>query len=166
MAFKTYYPRENVFPNTQAMALWYDQLKDIEYKVLEVALQKWVTTHKYSPAISEIRETVAEIARADQPPIEWGEGWKQVMDAVAHYGYYREAEALESMDEITREACKRIGFINICLSENITADRACFRQIYEQIAERKKTAAMLPAGLQQLIKKTSVALIGGSNDET
>ena len=88
------------------------------------------------------------------------------MDAVRHYGYYREAEALESMDEITREACKRIGFINICLSENITADRACFRQIYEQIAERKKTAAMLPAGLQQLIKKTSVALIGGSNDET
>ena len=160
MAYKTYYPRENVFPSTQAMALWYEQLKDIEYKVLEVALQKWVATHKYSPAISELSETVAEIARADEPPMEWGAGWQQVMDAVSHYGYYREAEALESMDEITREACQRIGFINICLSENMAADRACFRQIYEQIAARKKTAAMLPAGLQQLISKTSAALIG------
>ena len=165
MAYKTYYPRENVFPNTQAMDLWFEQLKDIEYKFLEVALQKWVATHKFAPAISEIRETVAEITRADQPPIEWGAGWQQVMDAISHYGYYREAEALESMDEITREACQRIGFTHICLSDNITADRACFRQIYEQIAERKKTAAMLPAGLKQLISKTSAALIGGSNDE-
>ena len=46
----------------------------------------------------------------------------------------------------------------------MAADRACFRQIYEQIAARKKTAAMLPAGLQQLISKTSAALIGKTEE--
>lgn len=152
-ALRTYYPRENLMPNQPAMALWYEQLKDIDYNTLQLAVQKWVATNKWSPSIAELREIVAEFARGKNT-LEWGRGWEQVINAISHYGFYREAEALESMDEITREACKRIGFTNICLSENLTADRACFRQIYESLAEREKNTQQLPEGLKMLISQT------------
>lgn len=55
MALKTYYPRENILPNEQSMALWYDHLKSIPYEVAEIALRQWVNHNKWSPSIAEIR---------------------------------------------------------------------------------------------------------------
>lgn len=69
---------------------------------------------------------------------DWGEGWKQVLDAIRKYGSYRAKDAMESLDSITRQCVERIGFNNICMSENIEADRAIFGMIYEQIAERER----------------------------
>jgi hypothetical protein len=37
-ALRTYYPKENLLPNEQAMQLWFNQLSDIPYKVAEVTL--------------------------------------------------------------------------------------------------------------------------------
>lgn len=59
---------------------------------------------------------------------------------------------VESMSEITRKAVKKLGFRNICLSENITADRANFRTIYEQMAENEYTAKQIPLNLSKLIE--------------
>ena len=51
----------------------------------------------------------------------------------------------------TRQAVKRMGFRNICLSENIMAERANFRTIFEQIADRDHKSAQLSTNLVQLI---------------
>ena len=48
------------------------------------------------------------------------------------------------MSEDTRACVRRIGFQNICLSENITADRANFRMIYEAMSREKKEMLQLP----------------------
>ena len=45
---------------------------------------------------------------------------------------------MESFDEIIREVVKRLGFQNICLSENIVADRARFAEIYQAIKSGKE----------------------------
>lgn len=74
------------------------------------------------------------------------------MKAIGNFGSYREEEALESMSEITRKAVKKLGFRNICLSENSTADRANFRTIYEQMAENEYTAKQIPLNLSKLIE--------------
>ena len=54
------------------------------------------------------------------------------------------SEALDSLDELTRRCVKRIGFQNICTSENVTADRANFRMIYETEAGKRKFENQLP----------------------
>ena len=54
-ALRTYYPREKLLPNEQAMELWFNQLQDIPYKVAELTLNKWVATNKWSPSIADIR---------------------------------------------------------------------------------------------------------------
>lgn len=128
------------------MQLWYNQLRDIPYKVAETVLNKWVAIEKWSPSISDIRQLTSELLNGE--PTDWGDGWEQVEKAIRRYGIYREAEALESLDDLTRQTVKRLGFKNICLSENQQADRANFRMIYEQLAERKIKDAQIPDSIK------------------
>jgi len=164
-ALKTYYPKEQLLPNTQSMELWFRQLQDIPYQVAELALNKWVATNKWSPSIAEIREQAAAIKCGEKPL--WSDGWEEVIRAIKSYGSYRETEALQSMTETTRQAVKRLGFRNLCMSENIMADRANFRMIFEQIADREHETKQLPVQLTDLFEavreKEKQALIGDGN---
>lgn len=164
MALKTYYPRENLLPNDKAMELWYGQLRDIPYEVAEAGLNKWVSLNKWPPSIADIREMASSIVHGDLP--DWGEAWEEVCKAIDRYGAYRPMEALESMSPIARKATERIGFVNLCRSENISADRANFRMIYESLAEREKKDAQMPTELKNLIAQVQgVKMIGGSDGE-
>ena len=58
---------------------------------------------------------------------------------------------MESFDPITRQCVERLDFKQICMSENISADRANFRMIYEQLAERRRQEAQMPEALKNLI---------------
>lgn len=151
MALKTYYPREALLPNQQAMELWYRELCDIPMDVAEAAMRKWVSTQKWSPSIAELRELAAEIQHGKLP--DWGEGWEQVQRAIRHYGYYRQKEAMNSLDPFVKDIVKRMGFVNLCLSDNVSADRANFRMLYEELARRKQTSHQVALPLQEVIKK-------------
>lgn len=157
MALKTYYPREDLLPNNQSMELWYEQLQDLPYKLAEIALRKWVALNKWSPTIADIRATCTEIGQGEVE--DWGSGWKQVIEAIRRFGFYETDQALQSMDEITRKCVERLGFVNICHSEDINADRANFRMLYEQLSERKKQDAQIPSKVMELIKATAPKLI-------
>lgn len=148
-ALKTFYPREQLLPNQQAMGLWFQMLGDIPYQVAEAALQKWVATNKFSPTIADIREIASSIQHGDLP--EWGDAWQNVREAVQRYGWYRHEEAMASLDDLTRECVKRIGFERLCHSEEPELERANFRMIFETLAKRRKTQEQLPTGLSSLI---------------
>lgn len=156
MALKTYYPKENILPNDKAMELWFEQLQDIPYQVAETGLKKWVSLNKWSPSIADIREMATSISLGDLP--DWSEAWSQVQSAIRSYGSYGAVKAMESLPPLTREATKRIGFTNLCMSENPSADRANFRMIYETLAERKKKDAQISAPLRNLISQMSATL--------
>lgn len=151
-AIKTYYPREEkLIPNNQAMALWFHQLQDITYEVAEAALNRWVAVNKWSPSIADIRAEAARIQQGDIP--EWSEGWERAVRAIRRYGSYNKAEAMASLDDLTRQTVERLGYMELCMSENVTADRANFRMIYEQLAERKRKEEQTPAALLVLIER-------------
>ena len=149
MALKTYYPRENLLPNQQAMELWFKQLQDIPYEVAEIGLNKWVSLNKWSPSIADIREMASSVSNGDLP--EWGDAWEEVCRAIRHYGACDATNALESLSPLARKTAKRMGFRDLCMSENPQADRANFRMIYEQLANRQKQDAQLPMTLKMLI---------------
>lgn len=153
-ALRTYYPKEGLLPNNEAMELWFRQLQDIPYKVAEIALNKWVATNKWSPTIADIREATAEITGGGIA--DWGKGWEQVLKAIRQFGMYRAGEAMASFDDLTRATVERLGFRDICLSENISADRANFRMVYEQLAERKKKEAQIPPSILLLMQETKL----------
>lgn len=153
LALKTYYPKDGLLPNNPAMDLWYAQLQDLPYEVASTALNKWVATNKWSPTIADIRSASAELMQGETP--DWGAGWEKVLKCIGAYGYNRQEEALESMDEITRECVKRLGWMNLCISENQMADRANFRQIYEELVARKHQKQVIPLEVMQVINQIS-----------
>ena len=105
-------------------------------------------TNKFKPTVAELREIYTELV---SPTIsDWSEGWEQVSKAIGHYGMYQEQAAMESFDEVTREVVKHLGFQNICLSENIVADRARFAEIYQAIQKRKRTEVNVGSALPNL----------------
>ena len=149
-ALRTYYPKEQILPNQQAMELWYRELQDIPFPVAEAALRQWVATNKWSPSIAEIREVAATVQHGSVK--DWGEAWEQVLTAVRKYGIYNQGKALDSMDQMTRTAAERTGFRNICLSENIATERANFRMIYESLSAQEKSRQQIALPLQEVIK--------------
>lgn len=157
MALRTYYPRENLLPNDEAMDLWFAQLQDIPYKIAQAGLQKWVATNKWSPSIADIREMTSGITFGEIP--DWGEAWSETQKAIRRFGSYRVAEALESLSPLTRKVVERIGFMNLCMSDNESADRANFRMIYETLAERQKRDAQLPAPLKEMLLEIKGSLL-------
>ena len=158
-AVKTYYPRDNVLPNTQAMELWYRQLKDIPYPVAEAVLSKWVATNKWSPTIADIRELASETMNG--APDEWGEAWEKVIKAVQRFGVYQKNEALASLDDLTRRCAMRVGFVQICMSENVSIERANFRDIYNRELERMKRDTQVPETVKQKIEQMHLQMIEG-----
>ena len=139
---------EDFIGTEQALDVWYALLHDLDYQILSKALQQYMLTNKFKPTVAELREIYVELV---SPVIsDWSEGWEKVSKAIGHYGMYQEKAAMESFDEVTREVVKRLGFQNICLSENIVADRARFAEIYQVIQRRKRTEVNVGSALPNL----------------
>lgn len=169
-AIKTYYPSEKLLPNKAALELWYQELKDLPYGVANAALRRHVNTSPFPPAIADLRKGAAGMQKE---PGSWSSGWEQFQAAVRKFGFYQQEDALNSMDGITRKVVRRLGWKELCMSENLMQDRANFRMIYEQEEKQDGEWAALPGNLQAQIKRLqedgSAPRIGGAgtggNDE-
>ena len=150
-ALRTYYAKENLLPNKQAMELWYQALKDLSYSLASAALGKWSQTSRWSPTIADIRETAADITDPDNGE-DWSMGWGKVLKAISRYGWSRPEEALATLDETSRAAVKCLGWQNLCMSENISVDRASFRQTYETMKKRKKEQRQISPDVLAIIQ--------------
>ena len=117
--------------------------------------------------IQEIREITAELVNGKAP--DWGEGWADVQKAIRRYGWCREKEALDSLSPASRQAAERIGWRDICNSENPETLRAQFRQIYQAETQRQHKDACLPESVKKLIagigNSTTAALPVRGNDK-
>ena len=147
---KAVYTQATFLPDADAFNIWFALLGDLEYAVLNAAIQKYMLTNKFPPTIADLREIATTIFAGDVP--DWGEGWEKVLNAIRFYGFYRETEALATMDDLTKTCVQRLGWRNLCMSENNNMDRANFRMIYEQLQERAKKENALPVSLSNTIK--------------
>lgn len=163
LALQEYYPRDKLLQTKEAKELWFRQLEDIPYKLAEAGVQKWVSLNKWSPTIADIREMVASVSLGNTP--DWGEAWNEVQVAIRRYGSYRIGDALDSLSPLARKTAERMGFRNLCMSENESADRANFRMIYEQLANRQKQDAQLPMSLKMLIAEVQKDNLLESKDD-
>ena len=159
MALRTYYPREQILPNQQAMELWFREIQDIPFDVAEMALRKWVATNKWSPSIADIREMTAGIVNGD--PLTWGEAWEKALNAVRRFGSYNKGAALDSLDPLTRKCVESIGYLELCRSENIMVERAHFQKVFEVLAKREQINKQIAAPLLEAISHVQIKGIDG-----
>lgn len=143
VAIKAAYPNSNVLPDKYAMKTWYRALMDLDSCVVENAVWEHISTSPFPPSIAEIREKCA--ARLSPMVAGWGEAWEETQRAIRKYGRYQEEEALASMTRMTKMAVRRMGFQNLCNSDNPVADRAHFQRMYEGMVKEEKRQAQIPA---------------------
>ena len=161
---KAVYTSQNFLPDAESIKIWYQLLKDMPYEIANVSIQKHMATNKFPPTVAEIRSGAAEITDKSH---DWSDGWESFRKAVGRFGYYRREEAFASMDEITRKVVKRLGWKELCMSENIMQDRANFRMVYVQEQNRTMERAMLPEGLRKqmdALQSDVLKAIGGGNE--
>lgn len=144
-SIRSLYPKDNVLPDIDSVKIFYAMLMDIPYDTLVSALKRYVMTNKYPPTVADLRATAAEATRPVSE--DWSAAWEKVRKAIRYFGYYRENEALESLDEPIRTIVKRLGYQELCLTDNMAVDRANFRKIYEQMQAQENERAKLPGSL-------------------
>lgn len=149
-SMKAVFATPNFLPDGDSIKTWYMLLQDIPFEKLSVAVQKHIMTSKYPPTIAELRAAAISTERSVG---NWSSGWEQFQTAIRKFGYYRQEEAFDVMDELTRTVVKRLGWKNLCMSENPIQDRANFRMIYEQEEKRVSESAALPKNLQNEIER-------------
>lgn len=157
LGMRTVYVKDNFLNSPEAVKIWYQLLGDLPYEVLNVAVQRYMTTKKYPPTIAELRGIAMELLEGEQK--DWGQGWEQVRTAIRKYGVYDPKGALESMDSITRQVVTRMGWSEICLSENQEVDRANFRMLYEQLSKKDAEVKQLPPKLQEQLQRLEVKML-------
>lgn len=157
-AMRTFYPRENILPSKEATELWYEQLKDITYETASLALRKWNLENKWSPAISDLREYAAEVRLGKEP--DWMDAWEKVMYAIRRWGTWDYEAAMGSLDELTKKALRGIGgFQRLCETENMSVERANFRDVFTTLAKRQRESERLPDNIRVLIEQTQNKMI-------
>lgn len=162
---KAVYTSPNFLPDADSVKIWYELLKDLPYELANIAIQRHMATNKFPPTVAEIRAAAVESVYR---PVDWSDGWEQFRKAVSKYGYYQQEAALNSLDDLTRRVVKRLGWKELCMSENIMQDRANFRMVYEQEAGRREKETALPKGLHEQIGRlrgTSRQIEGGRHEE-
>lgn len=156
-SLRTAYPAQNFLADEYSIKLWYQMLKDLEYEKVNIAVHQYMLKEHFPPAIADIRRLAVSIDRAE---IDWGSGYQEMIQSVHRYGYMQEKEALDSLSPITRKTVERLGWMNICCSstDDEVANRANFRMIYQQIAEREKSNQMIPDTLAKKIEQMRIAM--------
>lgn len=142
IGIKSAYPASKMLEDNASMDFWYMMLRDIPYDTAENAVMEYICTNVYPPNIAEIRKLCMERMKAPVPS--YDEAWGAVQKAISNYGRHNPQEAFESMDELTAEVVKNMGWSRLCQSENPAADRANFREAYEAKAAAKQNRSQLP----------------------
>lgn len=146
---KAIYSQPTFIPDQDAFNMWFALMGDLPYDVCNVSIQKYMLTNKFPPTVAEIREMAAGVVNGD--PLTWGESWERALNAVRRYGSYNKAEALNSLDPLTRKCVESIGYMELCMSENIMVERAHFQKIFDVYQRREQTDRQMPLQLQEAI---------------
>jgi hypothetical protein len=133
----------NFKPSELTAEVYYQTLSDIDSGELKAAVLHCISQsgRAFAPSIGEIRGAVAELRSiASNVPASfqaWQEVQQQILVNGGDYG------TPEWSSPLVEEAVKRMGWRNLRMSEDQTADRARFLQCYEQIVERATKQEML-----------------------
>lgn len=141
-------------------AVYRRMLADLEYPEANAAIERLIATSKWLPSVAEIREAALTVSAGEVRA--GGEAWGDVLDAVRRFGYMRRPEFA---DPVVAQCVSMLGWGELCSSENQTADRARFIDLYDQLAgkqRREHIAGHLPAATRLRELRSGEAKSAGS----
>lgn len=131
--------------------VWHDTLGDLTLEQCMAGIRLLIQTRQFMPTVSEIRSAVLDLERG--PVTAGGDAWGDVLAAMKSKGAHRTPGIDFTFPDVTTARCvQRLGWRDLCLSENTVADRARFIELYDKLAtetRREKQAPVLAAAREQ-----------------
>ena len=173
MTIQTFYPNYQVENKEFAINAWYAIIGDCDYKLMEKALQAYITTDTsgFAPSIGQLLDKLHTI----QSPQELNEmeAWSLVSKALRN-GYYGAVEEFNKLPPLVQKAVgspdnlRNWSQTDTNSIENVVQSN--FMRSYRLVVNRENEIKKMPADVQALIENTNKtsysAQIGTKNRET
>lgn len=159
-AIKTYFPKDNVFPTKKSVNLWYEELKDLEYSMASAELRKYVSTNRFPPTISDIRECLVDFSEDKHRG--GPEAWEMVMETLSEVDMG--GMATKRFDSLPDTIKKAIGgrrqFIELSKNtEERNLSRNGFIRSYEKLIDDDIGRMKLQPEIRKMIESRSRTII-------
>lgn len=142
------YPNYKLTPQT--IHVYARTLGDLPADMLEAAALQCIATSEFFPTVAALRKAAFEIMAHAQGIPTAHEAWGEVRRAMGTVGHMGKPKFSHP---IVERAVAALGWRDLCLSDNPTADRARFLECYQQLLNRAQVdAAMLPE-VKQVARK-------------
>jgi len=150
------YPNWNVSPYT--VEVYYQDLKDIDAHELEIACQHCRTEagRKFAPSVGELRGAVMDLRRASLQIPSAYEAWGEVLKAFIEVGHNGSPQWSHPL---IAKTVRSLGWRNLCMSEDQTADRARFLQAYEQLTQRAESEMMMVPNVKNYLLENGAEML-------
>lgn len=139
------YRRDKLLDTKEAFDVWYELLKDLDYRTAAQAAQAYMMTEHFPPVPADIRKKAAELAD-DGSDMTEAEAWALVMRALSNgnYGYQEEFDRLPADIQRAVGSAMQIHIWAGDENFNESMERSHFVRTYRTIRERNKQKALLP----------------------
>jgi hypothetical protein len=138
---------------------WVLMLGGIPDEILKAAVIKVCRSSEFFPSVAQIVAAAREFSQEPEPTAE--EAWGEVTAEIQRAGHNLPTKF---STPTVRRAVDAIGWHNLCMSENIMADRVHFLKIYESMrgrsAARQENEAVLQiAGAGDFVKQLTERMV-------
>ncbi len=129
-------------------------LGDLDFDTLKAATLQCATVCTFFPTVAEIRAAAVELqVMAEGVPSDI-EAWGMVVQEIQRVGSYRTPTFSHPLVD---DVVTQLGWRNLCLSDNATADRARFMDAYANaLKQHKRHTQMLPE-VRELVEHKLIA---------
>lgn len=140
----------------EQVSVWYEFFRNDDYEVFRNAVKRIIPKNQFMPSIAELKQEIANISNPILQ-LDIDEEWNNVIQAIRKYGYYRVEEALNSLNEYTRQIVRTIGWYRLCMSENIEWERKTFKELFNNKQDRYEDVLVLSEPTMTLAELTTKA---------
>lgn len=134
--------------NEQTINAWHYLLSDIDGRIAQAAVARWITTERFPPTIADIRSSCIQVnaESADQ-------AWGKVLEAVRKFGYTQKDEALMYLPENIRTIVSRFTWEYFCSMpiDEVSTYFAQFRNAYNAHIDHKRIELQAPEKINQIL---------------
>lgn len=158
------YPRDKAFDKpkeelTRIAGIWQIMLSDVPFDVAQAAVQAVASTSQFTPSIADIR-TWHMSFRGEQT-MDADEAWGLVKKAVQQFGHSQMIKARDSMPIEVWRMVERIGWRDLCMSEEPGVERGQFMKMWGLHQKREQEKAVLPPAVKAIGTKKNMELGAG-----
>lgn len=141
---KAVYTEPTFIPDKDSFEIWYALLSDLDYKALNIAVQKYMMQNRNVPRPADLREAVRSFN--DTGEMSEMEVWGLVSKAIRN-STYNSAEEFEKLPEIAQKAIGSSQQLNIWATDeeyNEGVIQSNFLRSYRTCQQRAVEDAKLP----------------------